>query len=169
MVTFCLSISLVNPMVEMRSHPAEHLHKPITGKCLLPFFQIKTIVSSTVTCIILSKVLIEYGLRERRQRHKRSQWSTFNHQHDNHMRLNFRCCKLEAQEMEWVWLKCGYLGSRFPSLFFAQFYSITPWHILHGTLKFLCPWLQTSVLAQGRRALMEFCACVWHLVSINLT
>lgn len=133
------------------------------------FFQIKTIVSSTVTCIILSKVLIEYGLRERRQRHKRSQWSTFNHQHDNQMRLNFRCCKLEAQEMGWVWLKCGYLGSRFPSLFFAQFYSITPWHILHGTLKFLCPWLQTSVLAQGRRALMEFCACVWHLVSINLT
>ena len=41
MVTFCLSISLVNPMVEMRSHPAEHLHKPITGKCLLPSSKLK--------------------------------------------------------------------------------------------------------------------------------
>ena len=36
-----LSISLVNPMVEMRSHPAEHLHKPITGKCLLPSSKLK--------------------------------------------------------------------------------------------------------------------------------
>ena len=41
MVTFCLSISLVNPMVEVRSHPAEHLHKPIIGKCLQPSSKLK--------------------------------------------------------------------------------------------------------------------------------